>query len=259
MKPHVEDAIEMESFTLPVTTQTFCVIGQTPFITAAMSAKAKAELFFPAKKKNKAERESTIKHDPLREFMDCFYLTKPSAPTAFGMPAVCFKKAMATAALVTPGATKSDINRLVWVSAVDLVPIYGIPQLFLAITRSANMNRTPDMRSRPIVPQWACVVSVQFLKDMIPAKKVAELMMVAGYVSGIGDFRVEKGAGNYGQWRLCASDDPDFRAIIETGGREAQQAAMADPAPYDHETEKMMAWFNDEVRRRGAESKLAAK
>lgn len=251
--PHIEDVIEIEAFEKPVkvTTAVICVVGERPFISSAMSAKVKAELLFPAPKKNAAAKATTLKHDPMQEFRDGFYRTRAVEPAAIGMPAACFKRAMQTAALVTPGATKAETGRLIWVGSSDMVPIFGVPQFLMSVTRSANINRTPDVRTRPILPQWAASFKLRFMPDFISEKHVLNLVHVAGLVSGLGDYRVEKGAGDYGQWRVCSADDPQFVEIMETGGRAAQEAAIADPQPYDHETEQLWQWYCDELVRQG--------
>ena len=80
---------------------------------------------------------------------------------------------------------------------------------------------------------------------------IANLIAAAGITVGIGDFRPEKGAGNYGQFTVVGADDERLTHLMKTGGRAAQIAAMEDPAAYDEQTEELLAWFDVEVRRRG--------
>ena len=68
---------------------------------------------------------------------------------------------------------------------------------------------------------------------------------------GVGDWRPEKGSGNFGQFELVSEDDADYLRIIETGGRQEQIDAMESPTPYDQDTEELLEWFNDEIDRRG--------
>lgn len=70
-------------------------------------------------------------------------------------------------------------------------------------------------------------------------------------IQGVGDWRPEKGSGNFGQFELVSEDDPDYLRIIGTGGRQAQIGAMESPAPYDQDTEELLAWFDSEIDRRG--------
>ena len=68
---------------------------------------------------------------------------------------------------------------------------------------------------------------------------------------GVGDWRPEKGSGNFGQFELVSEDDADYLRIIETGGRQEQIDPMESPTPYDQDTEELLEWFNDEIDRRG--------
>jgi len=157
---------------------------------------------------------------------------------------------MRTAALDLPGAKKSQIGRLTYIAG-EFVGIYGVPQIFSTVVRSADMNRTPDVRTRCIVPHWAAVASITFVKPIMREQAIANLIAAAGITVGIGDFRPEKGAGNYGQFTVVGADDERLTHLMKTGGRAAQIAAMEDPAAYDEQTEELLAWFDVEVRRRG--------
>lgn len=229
----------------------FCILGTSPFICNRMSEKVKQELLAPKGKKTAADKASTMKHNPLREFRDSPYVIKnPSAPTLIAILPTSFKQAMGTAALDTPGAKRAQIERLVSVNWA-MQPMYGIPQLFMSVTRSADMNRTPDVRTRAIIPEWACKLHVSFASPILRNQSIINLVAAAGMNSGVGDWRQEKGSGSYGSFKIVAADDPDWNRIVKTGGRKAQEEALANPIAYDEETESLMAWFDVEVKRRG--------
>ena len=232
-------------------TITVAVVGTTPLILNRLSEKAKRELLLPAPKKTAADKASKLKHDPLEEFRASPVTLRDEAePTLLAMPATAFKGAMRTAALDLPGAKKSQIGRLTYIGA-EYVGIYGVPKVYSTIVRSADMNRTPDVRTRCIVPRWAAVMSITFVKPIMREQAIANLLAAAGITVGVGDFRPEKGAGNYGQFEVVGMDDQRLLEIMKTGGRAAQVEAMADPESYDDETDELLAWFNVEVRRRG--------
>ena len=192
-----------------------------------------------------------MKHDPLQEFRDSPYvITDPKANTLLGVMASGFKKAMGTAALRTPGVKKTEIGQLVYVPG-ELIEVYGVPKVFMAITRSADINKTPDVRTRAILPEWACKLSITFAKPALREQSIANLVASAGIISGIGDWRQEKGSGSYGSFALCNEKDADFKRIVSTMGRKAQQAALDNPEPYNDETSEMLAWFDVEMKRRG--------
>lgn len=229
----------------------FCILGHTPLICNAMSAKIAGQLLLPPQKKNAAEKAGSPKHDPLAEYRRSVYTARdPDAPARIVMKATAFKKAMAGAALDLPGSTKTQIGRLVYVEG-DEVPIFGVPSILLAVTRSADINKTPDVRSRAILPFWACRLSVSYLAPIIKQPAIVNLLAVAGITNGIGDWRVQKGSGNYGQFRLVSDDDPLFQKILAEGGRDAQDAALENPTSYDGETDELLSWYNAEVKRRG--------
>lgn len=226
----------------------FCIVGTSGFVCNRMSEKAKQELLMPKGRKNAVERATTLKHVPIDEYRASPYRLK-EGPTVLAQLATAFKGALRSAALDMPGAKKSQIGRLTWVEG-EMVGIYGIPKLFMAIVRSADMNKTPDVRTRAIVPEWACQFRVTFVEPLIRAQAVANLMAASGLTIGVGDGRPEKGAMNYGQFRIADKDDPEFKRIVKEGGRKAQLAALESPTCYDDETTELLSWFDEERARR---------
>jgi hypothetical protein len=229
----------------------FCVLGSTPLILNRMSEKVMRELLMPAPKKNAAQKASTLKHDPVTEFLASPYIDEDeSAPTLLQHLSSAFKNAIKGAALDLPGASKSQIGRLTWVNG-ERISIFGVPQIFCSVTRSADMARTPDVRTRAIVPKWAARVSVSFVTPILREQGVANLLASAGITQGVGDWRPGKGAGTYGQFELVSADDPRFLHIVQHGGRAVQVAAMDAPEAYDRETRELLEWFGVESKRRG--------
>lgn len=227
------------------------LLGKTPIILNRMSEKAQHTLLLPGRPMNAAEKATNLKHDPLAEFRASPYTSaEPEAPTYLAALAVWFKKIIAQAALDIPGATKSQIGRLCWVEG-ERVPLYGEPQVLMAVTRSADINKTPDIRTRAIVPRWACIITVSWVTPLLNLQAIVNLLSAGGITNGAGDWRQQKGSGNYGQFTLVNGDDPALRAIIETGGRERQERAMLEPAFYDDESQSLYAWYSDETSRRG--------
>lgn len=245
------DSGEIQIIEINTGTITVAVVGTTPLILNRLAEKAKHELLMPKGKKTSAEKASSLKHDPLAEFRASpTRLRDSDAPTLLALPSTAFKGAMRTAALDLPGAKKSQIGRLTYIPG-EFVGIYGVPEVFSTIVRSADMNRTPDVRTRCIVPKWAALLSITFVKPIMREQAIANLLAAAGITVGVGDFRPEKGAGNYGQFEVVGADDPRLIELMKTGGRDAQTAAMESPEAYDDDTEELLSWFDVEVRRRG--------
>lgn len=225
--------------------------GTSPLILNRMSQKTWFELLAPQGRKSAAIKASSMKHDPLQEFRDSPYILKdPKSATLLGVMSSGFKKAMGTAALRTPGVKKTEIGQLVYVPG-EFVEVFGVPKVFMAITRSADMNRTPDVRTRAILPEWACKLTVTFVKPALRETSIANLLAAAGIISGIGDWRQEKGSGSFGSFVLTSPDDADYKRIVSKMGRKAQQAALDEPEAYNDETSEMLAWFDVEMKRRG--------
>jgi len=96
------------------------------------------------------------------------------------------------------------------------------------------MNKTPDVRTRAILPRWACRVSIRYAQPVIKLQSVANLLAAGGITSGVGDWRVEKGSGGYGTYQIVTDDDPEYLDIVATD-----------------ETESLFAWYDIEAKRRG--------
>lgn len=231
-----------------------CILGLTPLVCEAMSGKVIQGLLLPPGRKTAASKASTLKHNPMEEYVGSVYRASgEKTPTRVLFPATGFKKALADVAKDIPGANKAQIGRLSYVEG-SYIPIYGIPQLMMSVVRNSDIARTPDVRTRAVLPRWACSIRVTYIKPLLRDAVVANLLAAAGMMRGIGGWRTEKGAGDYGQFQLVAPEDPEFVDIVNTGGREAQDLALAEPEFFDDESAKLMAWFNEEITRRGFEA-----
>jgi hypothetical protein len=226
-----------------------CILGSTPVILSRMSEKAKHELLFPKGRKSAAEKASSLKHNPYEEFRAAPY-TVDEGPTLLAGLSTWFKQSMRGAAVDIPGSSKAQIGRTVWVNG-EKVALYGIPKLFMSITRSADINKTPDVRTRAIVPQWACFLNISFIVPLIKEQVVVNLLAAAGLMQGVGDWRPQKGSATYGQFEIVSMDDKRFQSIVKNGGRAVQTKAMEDAECYDSETAELLGWFDVETKRRG--------
>lgn len=226
------------------------VLGETPLYFNTMSSKAKRDLLFP-RKKNKAEQNQTMKHDPLQEFHDTMRKDKSrSGPTRVLIASTAFKKALQTAALDIPGATKAEIGRLVRVIGHSL-PVFGIPRLRMDSVRQAGINRAPDIRTRACMAEWCAPIRIVFPRRNLSAQSLVNLLSASGRYCGVGDFRQEKGAGDFGLFTVVQASHPDVVRLLKTAGRKEQDEALANVQDYDEETEELRCWYNQEVLKRG--------
>lgn len=227
------------------------IIGTTPMFQNRMAAKAQQQLLVGSRKKSKADR-AAIKHDPMREYRDSAEI-QPGGPTALGLKVIAVKAAMCTAALETPGLTKTGTQRLLFMPG-DFVPLYGTPQLRMDVVRSADINKTPDIRTRCYLPKWGAEISISFIIPQLSVSGIVALLCNAGVLVGVGDFRQEKGKGAFGSFRVLGEGEKDaeWDDLIKNHARKAQLAALEKPAYADATTEDLMEFFHAEVKRRSA-------
>lgn len=242
---------------ISMTEMRFNLVGTSPLVPHAVSAKAKGALLFPSPRKNAAERASTMKHEPFDEYREAAYRFTDDETKATGvrlyMPAGCVHGAMSQVAVDMVGAARAQVARLTSVPGLKL-PVYGVPQIWTTIVRSSDMKKTPDIRTLPILKQWAIPgVIVRFVGSLIKEQSIANLLANSGVIIGIGDGRPERGKLTMGCFRLAADDDAELRQIMRAGGLKAQDAALADPEYYDLETESLLTWFLEEKKKRAAQ------
>lgn len=227
------------------------IIGTTPLFQNRMSNKVKQQLLVGSKRKTAAEK-AAIKHNPLQEYRDSAE-TLPDGPTALGMRVVAIKSAMCDAAIETAGLTKAGTQRLIFMPG-DHVPLYGTPQLRMDVVRSADMNKTPDVRSRAYLPVWGCEVEVQYVRPQLSASAIVSLLVNAGVLIGLGDYRQQKGKGAFGSFRVIGEGEKDaeWDDLTKNHGRMKQLAALSQPQLADEETADLMSYYEEERARRAA-------
>lgn len=228
----------------------YFLVGETPFFCNRMAAKAKRSLLLPSGTMTKTQKAIKLKHAPFAEYRDSPYLRQGSGDTLLEMVGSAPKMSVAAAALRMPTTvSKTEIKQLVSAPS-ERVSLWGIPRLDMSVVRMAGQSRTPDIRTRAKIDRWAMRFVVQWIEPMLNAKKVTQLLVSAGVICGIGDWRIEKG-GEYGGFRLVEPDDPEFLDITREGGYLAQKEALRAPVCANAESEELLAWYLEELARRG--------
>jgi hypothetical protein len=118
------------------------------------------------------------------------------------------------------------------------------------------MNKTPDVRTRAIFREWCLPATIQFVKPQLSEKAIMQLLSNGGIIVGVGDFRQEKGKGNFGQFEIVT--EVECRSIIKAGGLKQQDSAIKEPKCFDADTEELLGWFKEEVKVRGKDEMIAA-
>lgn len=233
------------------------IIGTTPLIMHKFSDKARRELLLPRGTLTQMEKETTLKHEsPVVEAKACAETMRDrDAPTLFGMPAGAVKGGLASTALRLPKVKKTEIGQLVFIPTRggNLIPLYGLPYLFTTMVRNSGQNRTPDVRSRIIFPVWAMEFDVRYIKPNLTEKKVLDLLHSSGMICGLGDWRPEKGKGEYGSFEIVATPEQhaSLAEIKAAMSREAQQKTFDNLPYYDDDTADLAQWYEAEVAARG--------
>ena len=229
----------------------FNVLGTSPLFYHRFAMKAWHELLLPSGRKTAADRAGSLKHNPLEEYRGSLYRhgTGHNGATRLYFPGSAFGKAIRSAALDLPGVNKSQIGRLSWVEEYN-VDIWGIPTLSMMMVRNSDMARTPDVRTRATLPQWACTITVRYARPLLNDKQIGNLTAAAGQIIGIGDGRAEKRTFRFGSFELVSERDKRFLSVKKTAGRAAQDKAIAEPSFFDDESAELFRWFYTEIERR---------
>ena len=232
---------------------TLRLVGSTPFYYNSMSLKAKRDLLIGGGKKTTAQRRE-IKHNPEQEFRDSVY-KKSYGKTHLYFPPAAIKQAMATAAIETKGVAKTNVQRLIFLPDLEM-EIYGRPYLKIDTVRMADINKTPDMRTRAYLKEWCAEVKINFVMPTLTATDVFTLLQNAGTIIGLGDFRQEKGRGAYGCFTVTGEGLPNWKdhkddwKRITKNAMEEQKYAMDYPEHADDMTADLMGFLEEERARR---------
>ena len=241
----------------PLKTETikFWLVGKSPLVLNALANKGPnpgIQGLLAPRKKSKSELAQNVKHDPRAEFRRAPHtLSDPKAPTLLAIPATAVKGALKSAGVLYPSASKAMLGRIIWVEG-DFLPVFGIPLLFMAVVRNSDVARTPDVRTRVAIREWATPVTIRFLAKMLTGTALVNLAATAGSCIGVGDGRHEKGCLDFGMFDVVdeATFLKDHGHLLKLG-RVEQERAMDEAAPFDEFSSDTMEWLDGEMARRG--------
>ena len=176
----------------------FRVRGITPLIVSRFSEKAKQMMLDKQMKKAGKGREAK---NPVEQYENSLYKFADGKRTGF--PAVGFKAAMVRAGKQL-GLVMTDLRGRFHVMADegDLVEIKGTPHMREDMVRIGN--GVADVRFRGEYDAgWEAELTIQYFKNAISKEQLAQLLSVAGFSCGIGEWRPEKSnSGSYGLFEL---------------------------------------------------------
>lgn len=190
------------------------LIGDSPLIVHAWSAKAKKEMLG---KQMKLAKQAKEPKDPKADFEASMYRL---ADGGYGFPSVAFKNAAVTAGTSVAGLTKVAARQAFHIlgedadikgafdgskSRVNLVRIEGDePQMREDMVR-VGMG-TADLRYRPEFPKWKAKVLVRYNANVLSEAQILNLLNVAGFAVGVGEWRPEKD-GQYGMFHVATEKE----------------------------------------------------
>ncbi len=177
----------------------FRVRGITPLIVSRFSEKAKQMMLDKQMKKAGKGKEAK---NPVEQYENSLYKFSDGKRTGF--PAVGFKAAMVRAGKQL-GLVMTDLRGRFHVMADegDLVEVKGTPHMREDMVRIGN--GVADIRFRGEYDAgWEAELTIQYFKNAISKEQLAQLLSVAGFSCGIGEWRPEKSnSGSYGLFELA--------------------------------------------------------
>ena len=224
------------------------IIGMTGLYLHKMSQKAQRDLLLGGKKKSAAEKQ-TIKHDPIQEFRNSMYFSRDLSPdAAVVFPAMAIKRAMRTIAVEIDGVKGTQIDRLIYMPE-EHIKLIGTPILRMDVTRSSDIGRTPDVRTRAYMPAWGARFTLHAAHPQFSQATIQALLANAGQFIGIGDNRQERGKGSFGTF-VVTEEFPDTLSV--KGNKDRQIKAFENPTVDElhGDTSALFALWGEEVRQR---------
>jgi len=183
---------------IEIDTVKFKVRGITPLIVSKFSEKAKQMMLDKQMKKASAGKEAK---DPQKQYEESLYKFADGKRTGF--PAVGFKAAMVRAGKQL-SMVMVDLRGRFHVMATegDLIEIKGEPHIREDMVRLAS--GVADIRFRgEYSTGWEATLEIQYFKNAISAEQIAQLIVLAGFSCGIGEWRPERSnSGSYGLFEL---------------------------------------------------------
>lgn len=187
----------VEIKTLNIQQVSIRVEGDSPLVMHKWSEKAKKEILDKQMGKTKVGKQLK---DPEYDFWQSMYHFDEEQEkhighrpgNRYGFPAVAFKCAMITAVTQVSSMTKVQARQCFYIQSdfKDLVEIHGVP------TPREDMVRvgmgTADIRFRGEFTEWYAILKIKFNADVMSPDHIVNLLNLAGFGVGIGEWRSEK-------------------------------------------------------------------
>ena len=178
--------------------------GDTPLLAHKFSNTARKEIL----DKQMGKRTQRAPKDPGQDFREATYQSKEGW---YGFPAEGIKQACVGACRFIDGLAMTEARGAFFVmargldaeSGQQLVMVQGEPEMHESMVRLGG--RTADVRFRAQFFPWRITFEVRYNPNVITTEAIVNLVQLAGFHQGIGDWRPEKN-GTFGMFHVVAEE-----------------------------------------------------
>lgn len=199
-----EKVIEIQAVSIGGITVT--IEGDTPLICHKFSKAARRAIL----DKQMGKKAQRAPKDPEQDYRESIYQAEEGW---YGFPAEGIKQACVGACRFVDSLPMTEARGAFFVhgrgldveSGQQLVMLHGEPKMHEAMVRLSGAGRPADVRFRAQFYPWSIVFSVRYNPNIITDEAILNLIQLAGFHQGIGDWRPEKN-GQFGMFHVKASD-----------------------------------------------------
>ena len=193
------------------------LVGDSPLVTHAWSAKARRLIRDKQQKRAKQAKEAK---NPIADFLDALYWLTPRPDpldtgdqdavlevlraAVFGFPAIGLKAAAVDACSSVDGITKVEARSAFHIDG-EMVTIESDtpPEPIESMVKIAM--GTTDLRYRPMFRDWAITFALTYNANVLSPEQIVNLFNVAGFGVGIGEHRPQRD-GSWGRFHVGGTD-----------------------------------------------------
>ncbi len=176
------------------------IVGTSRLVTHAWSQKAIETM--EAKQQQKAHGKKGPKI-PEDEYQEARYL---DAEGRDSFPTTGFKKALISATRFVDGLKMTEVRGALFIPGDYITIHYEGDKPEMRTDTVRLQGSTTDLRYRPSYEKWWAMLPIEYNADFISAEQIANLVNLAGFSIGIGEYRPEK-SGEWGRFRVAEETD----------------------------------------------------
>jgi len=194
-----------ETISIPpmnIGTTRITIEGDSILVLNRFSEKNKKQMEEKTQKKAVGPREA---RNPKDEFLAAMiYMPDKKTP---GFPSHCIKKCIVGASRFTKALPATVLNGALYVigeSGGDMVQIRGSgPHMREDDVRVGSFgNKKAMIRYRPEFRNWSMTFTVRYNADMLSLEQLINLVEIAGFSNGLGEWRAQKGGNSWGAFHV---------------------------------------------------------